>query len=213
MIGLYSNRLGCLSDKRKLVLPSIIQSKYANARRAFDSRDYKAAAEGFTEMLIALSDPDIAGPASQPPLSDLRVLVMGFNDLAIKAITPPPTPPPVQRPQSTTPVSEPPRAAVAARMPKIYDSNDRDVVTPVTLKQDLPPFSRSVLIDRTGVLFIVINETGGVESAIITEPADQAYDRMLLEATKTWSYEPATLDGVPVKYRKRIQLTLPRQAN
>jgi hypothetical protein len=40
-------------------------------------------------MLIALSDPDIAEPASRPPLSDLRVLAAGFNELAIKALTPP----------------------------------------------------------------------------------------------------------------------------
>ena len=53
------------------------------------------------------------------------------------------------------------------------------------------------------MLFIVIDENGGVESAIITEPLDRMYDAMLLAATKTWTYRPATLNGVAVKYRKR----------
>ena len=78
------------SDKRKLMLPSIIQANYVRAKSAFDRSDYKSAAEGFTEMLIALSDPDVAGPASRPPLSDLHVLALGFNDLAVKAMTPQP---------------------------------------------------------------------------------------------------------------------------
>ena len=196
------------SDKRRLVLPSIIQSKYAKARDAFDVRDYKGAAEGFAETLLALSDPDIAGPASRPPLSDLRVLVEGFNDLAIKALTPQP----VQLPESTTPPPEAPSVGVL-EMPKIYESNDVDVVAPVALKQDMPRFRGPIWFEKTGALFIVIDEAGRVESAIITEPLDPAYDRALLAATKTWTFQPATRNGVPVKYPKRIQLTLPRQTN
>jgi TonB family protein len=98
-------------------------------------------------------------------------------------------------------------------MPRIYDSNDEDVVAPVTVKQDIPAFPWEVPVERRGVLFIVISENGGVESAIITESLDRAYDRMLLAATKTWTYRPATRTGVAVKYRKRIQITLPRKPN
>jgi hypothetical protein len=42
---------------------------------------------------------------------------------------------------------------------------------------------------------------------------DPAYDRILLAATKTWTYRPATHAGVRVKFRKRIQVTLARQLN
>ncbi|HKE84665.1 MAG TPA: energy transducer TonB [Vicinamibacterales bacterium] len=197
------------SDKRKSVLPAIIQSRYARAKAAFDQHDYKTAASGFTELLAALSDPDIAGPASRSPLSDLRVLAAGFNDLAAQAMTPPP------QPRSDTPAPPPRDASIAntARMPRIYDSNDADVVAPVTVRQDIPRFSMTVLSEKTGVLFIVIGETGSVESAIITQPLDTAYDRMLLAAAKAWSYQPATRNGIAVKYRKRIQVTLPRQTN
>jgi hypothetical protein len=123
-----------------------------------------------------------------------------------------------------TPASEPapalpsPVAADASRVnaPKparIFDSNDLDVVPPVTVKQDIPRVQRPVLVERTGVLFIVIDERGGVESAIITVPLERTYDGMVLAAAKTWMYQPAMRNGAPVKYRKRIQLTLPRQTN
>src|SRR5262245_47167315 len=196
------------SDRRKVVLPSVIQSKYADAKGAFERKDYKAAADGFTEVLSALSDPDMAGPASRSPLSDLRVLATGFNDLAARAIKPQPVP----QPEVTTPPPEVP-TITTARMPKIFDSNDADVVPPVTMKQEIPRSSVPILAEKTGVLFIVIDEMGGVESAIITEPLDRMYDRMLMAATKTWAYRPAMRGGVAVKYRKRIQVTLPRQTN
>jgi outer membrane biosynthesis protein TonB len=176
------------------------------AKAAFDQKDYKAAASGFSELLSALSDPDIAGPASRAPLSDLRVLAAGFNDLAARAMTP--------QPQPRIEVAEPPPQEVPApRMPRIFDSNDADVVAPVTVRQDIPRFPTAVPTEKTGVLFIVIGETGSVESAIVTEPLDKAFDRMLLAAAKVWTYQPATRNGIAVKYRKRIQLTLPRQAN
>jgi hypothetical protein len=49
------------SDKRKEVLPSIIQAKYQQAKEVLDRNEYKGAVEGFTEVLLALSDPDLAG--------------------------------------------------------------------------------------------------------------------------------------------------------
>jgi outer membrane biosynthesis protein TonB len=33
------------------------------------------------------------------------------------------------------------------------------------------------------------------------------YDHQLLEATRNWKYEPARLDGRPVRYRKAIRIT------
>ena len=94
-----------------------------------------------------------------------------------------------------------------------HDTNDLDVTPPVTVKQDIPRFSRPVLVEKKGMLFVVVDETGRVESAIVTEPTDRVYDQLLLAAAKTWTYRPATRDGPPVRYRKRIQVTLPRQGN
>jgi hypothetical protein len=74
-------------------------------------------------------------------------------------------------------------------------------------------FVTSRLYGRRVSFFIVIDEKGREESAMVTEPLDRAYDQMLIAAAKTWAYQPATRAGIAVKYRKRIQLTLPRQTN
>jgi hypothetical protein len=34
------------------------------------------------------------------------------------------------------------------------------------------------------------------------------YDRILLDSAKGWRYKPAMLDGVPVKYRRVVQINL-----
>jgi len=203
------------SDKRRVVLPGVIQTRYERAKTAYEKSDYKAAADGFTQVLSALSEPEIAREASRPPLADLRVLSIGFKDLAVRAMTPSPA---AAVGAAPAPASPSPAATAASRVdaPKpvrIFDSNDLDVVPPVTVKQDIPRMQRPVLVERTGVLFIVIDERGGVESAIITEPLDRTYDRMVLATARTWTYQPAMHNGAPVKYRKRIQLTLPRQTN
>jgi TonB family protein len=194
------------SDARKRLLPGLIQERYIIAKTAFDRSDYKIAAEGFTQVLIALSDPDIAAAAKQPPLADLRVLASGFSDLTMRALTPPPVPVvpiPVQAP--------PPPVATAPLAPVIYTQDDKNVQPPVAVSQEIPPFTGKVPFDRVGVLEIVIDSSGGVESASMVQPSDALYDRRIIAATKSWIYRPARLDGAPVKYRRRIQFTLTRQ--
>lgn len=206
------------SDARRAMLPGVIQERYELARTTFERHEYQAAADRFNEVLMALSDPDVADAADRAPLAGLRLLTLGFKDLAQRAmtmeVTTPVPPPVVLQPtvsQQVAPqiVPEPAKPA-APKMPRIYDSNDRDVAVPVTIRQDLPRFQRPVPVERTGVLFIVIDEVGVVESAIITESMDRAYDSLVVAAAKTWRYQPALRSGEPVKYRKRIQVTLPR---
>src|SRR4030095_5618262 len=158
---------------------------------------YKAAADGFTQVLSALSDPEIAREASRPPLADLRVLSIGFKDLAVRATTPASEP----APAPPSPVASVPSRVNAPKPVRIFDSNDLDVVPAITVKQDITRAQRPVLVERPGVLFIVIDEHGSVESAIITEPLDRTYDHVVLAAARTWTYQPAMRNGAPVKYR------------
>jgi hypothetical protein len=37
------------------------------------------------------------------------------------------------------------------------------------------------------------------------------YDPLLLSAARDWRYRPATVKGVPVKFRKVIQITIDRR--
>jgi outer membrane biosynthesis protein TonB len=59
-----------------------------------------------------------------------------------------------------------------------------------------------------GVVEIVIDEQGRVAAIAIRESIQPIYDAQLLSKGRDWRYEPATLYGVPVKYRKVIQLNV-----
>ena len=193
------------SDARKRLLPALIQERYVIAKTAFDRGDMKIASDGFTQVLLALADPDIAVAAKQPPLADLRVLASGFNDLTVRALTPPPVPV-----VPMTVQAPPPQVAAAPRQPVIYSQDDKNVMPPVMVRQDIPQYPGRVTFDRAGVLEVVIDINGAVESATMLEGVEALYNRLLLTAAKNWMYQPARLDGAPVKYRKRIQVTLSR---
>jgi hypothetical protein len=187
------------TDARKKMLPAIVQQNYVSAKASFDKKDYDQAAKGFTQVLAGLNDPDIESAAAQPPLSDLKMLATGFHDLAAKAAAPPPAP--------AAPVAAAAAPAVV-QAARIYAPADTDVVPPVTIRQAVPPYPGRVLLGGSLLMDVVIGVSGEVESAVIATPPNPAYDKVVLGAAKTWQYQPATLNGKPVKYRKRIQLTI-----
>ena len=208
------------SDVRRRLLPSIIPQQYAKAKAAFDRKDYGAAAAGFGQVLRVMADPEVVQLAGQPPLSDLRTLAAGFQELSIKAI-PPPTlqvaPRPVQptAAAATVPAATPPApaplprpTAVVQAAARIYSSFDAKVLMPAVIRQDLPPFAGRLSDASTGALEIIINEKGQVESATIRESVSLAYDRLAVDAARSWRYKPAMLDGVPVKFRKLISIAV-----
>lgn len=196
------------TDVRRRVLPAIIQQKYAAAKVAFDRKNFPVAATVFTEVVEAMADPDVADAVKQPPLADLRVLAIGFRDLSVSAAAPPPVPV-RETPPAPAVLARPAPAAVPAA-PRVYATSDAQVVPPVALKQTLPPFPAQLPIARRGVLELVINEKGVVESATMRESVNPRYDVQLVAAAKSWQYQPATLDGAPVRYRKMVQVDVKR---
>jgi hypothetical protein len=192
------------SSVRRRMLPALIQQKYAQSKASFDRKDFAAAAAGFSQVLVTLADQDVASDAAQPPLSDLRTLAVGFEELAAKAAAPPPAPPP----------PPPPAPVVVATLqrapapPHIYSADDPNVVAPAILSQVLPMFPGQVTIPRTGRIEVVIDEFGGVESAYIAETVTPNYDSLALKAARGWRYKPATVNGAPVKFRKIVQITV-----
>lgn len=188
------------SDVRRRVLPAIIQQKYAQAKAAYDRKEYAAAADLFSRVLETMSDPDVATLVDRAPLSDMKMLAMGFKDLATTASAPPP-PLPVAAP---APVPEP----VVPRAPRIYTSSDGDVSPPVVVSQDLPAYPGQVVMPRQGLLEVLIGENGLVEGAFMRVSVSPNYDRLAVAAARTWRFRPATLNGAPVKYRKAVQVTI-----
>jgi TonB family protein len=194
---------------RRRMLPTIIQQQYAQAKTAFDRKEFAAAAEGFRQVLAALADPDVASEAKLPPLVDLRQLASGFAELSAKASAPPPLPPA----PAPAPAPVPAMAAAAPSSsipppPRIYSAGDANVTAPIALNQALPAYPGQVMIPRSGKIEVVIDESGAVESVEMTGPVSNTYDRLAITAAKTWKFKPATVDGKPVKFRKVVQVTI-----
>jgi len=76
------------------------------------------------------------------------------------------------------------------------------------VNQTLPPFPGQVIIPRSGKLDLVIDEFGAVESAVMSASVTPAYDQLVIAATRNWRYKPATQNGVPVKFRKTVQIAI-----
>jgi hypothetical protein len=194
------------SDVRRRVLPSIIQQRYMQAKASFDRKEFAAAASGFAQVLETMNDPDAAAVVNQPPLSDLRTLAVGFKDLATTATPPPPlpaAPPPSTAPAA--PIAEPPALPKA---PRVFTSNDAEVTPPTVIRQELPTYPGQVPIAKQGMIEVIIDETGAVESALMRISVSPVYDPMALAAVRSWRYRPATMNGLPVKYRKAVQVTI-----
>ncbi len=197
---------------RQVMLPVIIQQKYEEAKAAFDRRNMAAASEGFTLVIELLGDSDLGPAASQSPLSQLRSLAIGFRDLTAAAA------PPAAAPVAARPSAPPPAALAAAApapsvrlaAPRIYNWRDENVVPPVALRQTMPVLG-DVFVQRQGIVEIIINEAGLVESATMRLPVNAVYDGLVLSATKSWRYKPATVDGVAVKVRATLPLDLKRR--
>lgn len=188
-------------EARRRVLPAIVQQQYAAAKATFDRQEFEAAAAEFKRVIDAINDADVGSAAREAPLADLLTLALGFHALSVKAIPPPPPP--------STPEPEP-----AVKLPpRIYGGDEPGVQAPATIAQPMPTFPGAVPPNGLrGVLEIVIDEMGSVESAVMVTSVSNAYDKVVLDAAVRWQFTPATFEGTPVKFRKRvlIQVAPPR---
>lgn len=186
------------SEVRRRVLPTLVQQQYALAKSRFDAKDFAAARDGFTVVLRALEDSDVAEAASRPPLADLAMLAGGFRDLSATAATPPPI---EARPQ--------PQAVTAGTLAAhIYTVDDRHVTPPTAVKQPMPSFTLVGPPPPPGLLELVIDEHGQVEQASMRTSITPRYDQAVVASAKDWRFAPALLEGRPVRYRKVVQITV-----
>jgi TonB family protein len=187
------------SDVRKRLLPDIAAKQYAAAKATFDRKEYARATQQFKRVIGLIDDPDMGGR-----LGDLRTLASGFLDLSVAA-TPPPEPP---KPAVVAPPAAPPTPKIDPT--RIYTAADADVVAPVIVRQDIPrmlPQMKAQARSR-GVVEVVIDEQGRVTAISVRESVQPMYDADLISKGRDWRYQPATLNGAPVKYRKLIQLNI-----
>lgn len=185
-------------EVRRRMLPGLVQERYTYAKAAFDGQRYEAAAAAFAALLRVMADPDLDAHMSQPPLADLKMLAAGFADLATRAATPTPIAVVAKSSNMALPIG-PGRV-------RVYSNEDAGVVPPLALQQTVPALPDVGTAARAGVLELVINERGTVELATLRVSIHARIDGPLLEAAREWKYQPASFDGVAVKYRKLVQI-------
>ncbi len=90
----------------------------------------------------------------------------------------------------------------------VFSASDFNVDPATLVKPKLPSVARDIARpDRLGVLELVVNEEGTVDSARLAGPSQRLNDKMLVAAAKAWIFDPARLNGQPVRYLLRIQIT------
>ena len=200
--------LAVFRDVRRQLLPRIVRQSYADAKSAFDQKDLQKAATGFDRVLLILNDPDSIDFEGSV---DIRMLATGFRDLS-KVV---PAAATVSPNAPTATAAAPPKPPDVPEPPRTYGPEDTTVTGPVAVSQTVPPWRYSKLAEAhreyTGVLALVIDEKGNVQSVALLEGVQPEYNAVLVKAARLWKFRPALKDGVPVQYRKvvRIHLTPP----
>ena len=226
-------------DARQRAVPAAARAQYAAARAAFDAGAYSQAADEFRAVLALLNDDAVV--AAGDGLRDLRTLSDGFLGLAeveVRRRELTERQPPTAEPLAASTPPPAPRAAVAAApaapvapaleatpngndggppmaTPDItYSESDALVTPPVEVSRRLPAWNPAPALARMqfrGVLEVVIDRTGAVAAASLVTPVHPTYDTALVDAARRWRFQPATLNGEPVVYRKTFEIVLNRR--
>jgi periplasmic protein TonB len=92
---------------------------------------------------------------------------------------------------------------------RVFTEADTQVTPALLIRPHLPAQPPpDVPEEQIGTLEVVVTESGTVEHVHLISPANRFQERMLVAAAKTWQFQPAMRDGRPVRYRKRIRVTL-----
>jgi hypothetical protein len=111
-------------------------------------------------------------------------------------------------PSPIAPVRTTPRPAAAAPG-RVFTAGDPHVTPAILIRPHLPDQPPpDVPEEEIGTLEFVVAESGLVEHVHLVSPANRYQERMLVAAAKTWQFQPAMLDGRPVRFRTRIRVTL-----
>ncbi|MGB2715165.1 MAG: energy transducer TonB [Vicinamibacterales bacterium] len=175
--------------------PQLAKALYAEGKAAMDKKDNDLAVRKFEQMLQLTDDPAIR---ESTLVSELRLLAGGFLDLTR---TPSPAP---ATPERT--VSAPAPAAATPPSPA------GDITPAFPLRQELPkwvPYDATTRsTEYRGAVKVTISTEGKVEAAEIVTPTDRQYDRLLLNAARSWLYEPARRNGMAIQSEKVVSIYL-----
>ena len=96
----------------------------------------------------------------------------------------------------------------ASALDPIYSKTDFEVTPPRQVYPALPPEQpNSFMKPALTVVDLVIAPNGLVERVHLRTPPRDIHEFMLLSAAKAWRFEPALLDGRPVRFLHSVALT------
>ena len=211
--------------KRKL-LPQLARKAFAEGRDQFRKGSREDALRRFDLVMTLTADPSFE---QTPEAEDLRTLAGGFIELAkaAAASAPAPASAAASGPSATTaaaPSASPgtqtaqrtsaPSATTAAARSRATEaaraSEPPEIVQPVAVKQFIPPVPAEIGTQGKPTLSVrvLISPTGRVTDASIQQSAHPLYDRLVLQASREWIYEPATMNGRPVTSEKVVTIQL-----
>jgi hypothetical protein len=91
----------------------------------------------------------------------------------------------------------------------IYSPSDDGVHAPVLLRPVIPePAGPDAPADTIAVFELVVGRSGAVEQVHVISFPRHFHDRMIVSHVKAWTFQPATRDGQPVRYRLVVRLAV-----
>ena len=204
---------------------TLVQRMLAKAKSvgAWDDAlaDINVLVDGFLELnrttaeRRAAAKPVAPSASAEPDASNPAVTAAASPDVAPSAVPQVSTAAPAPAPASAVavePLSAPSAGGALARS-AVYSALDTHVTGPVALRQEIPRVPANLALSmrtgkRNGIIEVTIDERGRVETALMRESVNAVFDGMVLTAARTWQYQPAKLEGTPVRYLKRIAIAL-----
>lgn len=193
---------------RKRLLPELVHNRIRDARAELDRSNFVAATPLLAEAEAMLLEARAAGiPADA--LGDFGFLIDGFRQLIRAEEQPRPSPQTLAVARAVSPVTRPLPPPPIVRV--FYSAEDKTVVPPVVLEEAMPALPQDAIMIAqawkvSGVLRVVIDETGQVADATIDRALQASVQARVLDAAHHWKYLPAIKDGVPVRFVKTIAL-------
>jgi hypothetical protein len=93
--------------------------------------------------------------------------------------------------------------ALELRSDLLYNAQDPGVIPPRAVYPQLPTAPSTVRSDQT-VIELIVTADGLVERARLRSVPRNVIEIMLLSAAKAWRFQPALVDGVPVRFLHRV---------
>lgn len=86
----------------------------------------------------------------------------------------------------------------------------KDVIPPVPLHHPEPPYSekaRRKKVQGIVTMWLTVDEQGKVTNVELIKSLEKGLDKNAIKACRTWTFTPATRNGVPVSVRVRVQIS------